>query len=185
MATFYINGQSYTVDQNQKLMRYLRDTLKLTSVKDGCSQGACGACTVLIDGKPTKACVPYTEKLDGKTVLTVEGLSPYEKELYTRAYGEAGAVQCGFCIPGMVMCTKALLDQNPDPTEEEIRYALRNNYCRCTGYVKIIKAVQLAAAWKQEGELPKKKETDWKLGESVQRVDVPEKVQGYGKYPDD
>lgn len=185
MATFFINNEQVTVEKKQTLLRYLRDTLHLTSVKDGCSEGACGACTVLIDGETCRACIAQTDKLEGKHVLTVEGLTDEEKKLYTYAYGEAGAVQCGFCIPGMVMCTKALLDQNEDPNEEEIRYALRNNYCRCTGYVKIIKAVQLAAKLKREGRIPEPSESDWKLGSSVHRVDVEEKVQGYGKYPDD
>ena len=146
MATFYINGAEVTVAKKQKLLRYLRDELHLTSVKDGCSEGACGACTVLINGEPCRACVPDTERLDGKHILTVEGLSDFEKAAYTFAFGEAGAVQCGFCIPGMVLCAKALLDRTPDPTEEQIRWAIRNNYCRCTGYVKIIEAVKLAAA---------------------------------------
>ena len=145
MATFYVNGNPVTVQKNQSLLRYLRDELRLTSVKDGCSEGACGACTVIIDGETCRACVPKTDSLEGKHVLTVEGLSDFEKKLYTYAYGEAGAVQCGFCIPGMVLCTKALLDKVADPTEEQIRYAIRNNYCRCTGYVKIIAAIRLAA----------------------------------------
>ena len=103
MATFTVNGQTVTVEQNQKLMRYLRDTLHLTSVKDGCSEGACGTCTILIDGKAVKCCVQQTDRMEGKTILTVEGLSDFEKDAYTYAFGEAGAVQCGFCIPGMVM----------------------------------------------------------------------------------
>ena len=111
MAAFVVNGQSVTVEKNQKLLRYLRDELHLTSVKDGCSEGACGTCTVLIDGKPTKACVPQTDKLEGKTILTVEGLSQQEKDVYTYAFGACGAVQCGFCIPGMVISAKALLDE--------------------------------------------------------------------------
>ena len=106
-------------------------------------------------------------------------------EVYTYAYGEAGAVQCGFCIPGMVMCTKGLLDRNPDPTEEEIKYALRNNYCRCTGYVKIIAAVKLAAKIMRAGKIPAAGADDWLLGSRVHRLDVEEKVLGYGKYPDD
>ena len=101
MATFYINGAEVTVARKQKLLRYLRDELHLTSVKDGCSEGACGACTVLINGEPCRACVPDTERLDGKHILTVEGLSDFEKAAYTFAFGEAGAVQCGFCIPGI------------------------------------------------------------------------------------
>ena len=185
MATFYVNGKEVTARKNQSLLRFLRDELKLTSVKDGCSEGACGACTVLIDGETIRACVPKTDALEGRHVLTVEGLSDWEKKLYTFAYGEAGAVQCGFCIPGMVLCTKALLDKVEAPTEEQIRHAIRNNYCRCTGYVKIVKAIELAAKLKKEGVIPEPSETDWKLGSSVHRLDVEEKVLGYGKYPDD
>ncbi len=185
MYTFTVNGQAVTTDKKQTLLRFLRDELHLTSVKDGCSQGACGACTVIIDGKTCKACVPTTDRLEGKNILTVEGLSEWESQVFTYAYGEAGAVQCGFCIPGMVMCTKALLDVNPDPAEAEIKYAIRNNYCRCTGYVKIIAAVKLAAKILREGEIPAKSGDDWKIGSRVHRLDVEEKVLGYGKYPDD
>lgn len=185
MYTFVVNGKTVKTDKKQSLLRFLRDELHLTSVKDGCSQGACGACTVIIDGVTCKACVPTTDRLEGKHVLTVEGLSEWESEVFTYAYGEAGAVQCGFCIPGMVMCTKALLDVNPDPTEDEIKYALRNNYCRCTGYVKIIAAVKLSAKILREGRIPEKSADDWKVGSRVHRLDVEEKVLGYGKYPDD
>ena len=153
-ATFTVNGQTVTVPQNQKLLRYLRDTLRLTSVKDGCSEGACGTCTILLDGKPVKACVQQTDRLDGRHILTVEGLSDFEKEVYVYAFGTAGAVQCGFCIPGMVLCAKALLDVNPDPDEAAIRHALRNNICRCTGYVKIVQAVRIAAAVLRAGRVP-------------------------------
>lgn len=185
MAEFTVNGVHVAPQKNMKLLRFLRDELHLTSVKDGCSQGACGACTVIIDGAPCKACVPDTDTLEGRTIITVEGLSDWEKEAYTFAYAEAGAVQCGFCIPGMVLCTKALLDQNPDPDETEIRYALRNNYCRCTGYVKIIAAVKLAAQIMREGVIPDAKAKDWRLGSRVQRLDAREKALGTGKYPDD
>ncbi len=185
MADFMVNGVRVTPSKNQNLLRFLRDELHLTSVKDGCSQGACGACTVIIDGVTCKACVPDTDSLDGKSVITVEGLNDWEKEVYTFAYAEAGAVQCGFCIPGMVMCTKALLDKNPAPTELEIRYALRNNYCRCTGYVKIIAAVELAAQIMRDGRIPEAGAKDWKPGNRVQRIDAREKVLGEGKYPDD
>lgn len=185
MAVFTVNGQTVTVEKNQKLLRYLRDTLHLTGTKDGCSEGACGACTVLVDGVPCKACVPDTDALNGRKVITIEGLTPWEKEVYTFAYAEAGAVQCGFCIPGMVMCSKALLDKNLNPTEPEIRYALRNNYCRCTGYVKIVAAVRLAAQIFRDGVIPEKGAQDWKIGSRVQRLDAEEKVLGTGKYPDD
>ena len=137
--------------------------------------GACGACTVIIDGETCRACVPTTDTLEGRNIITVEGLTDWESKVYTYAYGEAGAVQCGFCIPGMVMCTKALLDKNPDPTEAEIRYAIRNNYCRCTGYVKIIAAIRLAAKIKREGIIPEDSATDWKIGSRVHRLDVEEK----------
>lgn len=184
MATFIVNGQTVTVQKNQKLLRYLRDELRLTSVKDGCSEGACGTCTVLVDGKPTKACVPMTEKMEGKSILTIEGLSDYEKDVYTYAFGAAGAVQCGFCIPGMVICAKSLLDQKLDPSREEAAYAIRNNICRCTGYVKIIDAILLAAKIFRNGEIPPSP-TDWTLGQRVPRIDVREKVTGTGKYTDD
>ena len=185
MATFYLNGAEVTVAKKQKLLRFLRDEMHITSAKDGCSEGACGACTVLIDGEPCRACVPDTERLDGKSVLTVEGLSDFEKAVYTYAFGEAGAVQCGFCIPGMVLCAKSLLDKVSEPTDEQIRFAIRNNYCRCTGYVKIIAAIRLAGQILRDGKIPLPSETDWKLGSRVHRIDVEEKVLGYGKYPDD
>ena len=185
MATFFLNGKEVTVTKKQKLLRFLRDEMHITSAKDGCSEGACGACTVLIDGEPCRACIPDTDRLDGKHILTVEGLSDFEKAAYTFAFGEAGAVQCGFCIPGMVLCAKGLLDQCPDPTEEQIRFAIRNNYCRCTGYVKIIAAIKLAGQILRDGKIPLPSATDWKLGSRVHRLDVEEKVLGYGKYPDD
>ena len=184
MATFTVNGNVVTVEKNQKLLRYLRDTLHLTSVKDGCSEGACGTCHVLVDGKPTKACTLQTDKLEGKTVLTVEGLTAFEKEVYTYAFGKAGAVQCGFCTPGMVISAKGLLDTNPNPTREEAAFAIRNNICRCTGYAKIIDAILLAAEVLSRGEIPAE-ESNWGLGSSVPRVDVREKVTGTGIYPDD
>ena len=184
MASFMVNGQTVTVEKNQKLIRYLRDTLGLTSVKDGCSEGACGTCTVLIDGKATRACIPQTDKLEGKRIVTVEGLSEFEREVFTYAFGMAGAVQCGFCIPGMVISAKALLDANPAPTREEAAYAIRNNICRCTGYVKIIAGILLAAELFRAGAVPPPPE-DWSLGARVPRVDVAEKVTGTGQYPDD
>ena len=188
MAVFTVNGKTVTAEKNQKLLRFLRDELRLTSVKDGCSEGACGTCTVLIDGKPTKACVPQTEKLEGKTIVTVEGLSDWEKQVYVFAFGEAGAVQCGFCIPGMVIAGKALLDQNPTPTEAEIKKAIRGNVCRCTGYKKIIEGIALAGAILrgeasvdpalEEGE-------DYGVGARAFRTDVRDKVLGRGEYCDD
>ena len=185
MSTFYVNGVLRTVDHSVSLLRYLRDELRLTSCKDGCSEGACGACTVLVDGKTVRACTVKTGQLEGKSVLTVEGLSDFEKQVYTWAFGEAGAVQCGFCIPGMVMCAKGLLDWTLTPTEEQIRSAIANNICRCTGYVKIVKAIELAARALKDGLIPEPSVNDWHIGSRVHRLDVAEKVLGYGQYPDD
>ena len=184
MFRFYVNGKEYQEEKDMKLIRFLRDQLHLTSVKDGCSEGACGTCHVLIDGKNQKACIPSLSMLEDRHILTVEGFSEEEKEIYERAFGEAGAVQCGFCIPGMVISAKALIDENPNPTRAQAAHAIRNNICRCTGYKKIIDGILLAAKYKREG-LPDKKEYTWKLGDRVPRVDVKEKVRGYGQYPDD
>ena len=185
MAAFIVNGEQVSPSENQSLLRFLRDEMHLTAAKDGCSEGACGACTVLVDGVPVKACVPKTDSLAGRHIVTVEGLSGWEKEVYTFAFGEAGAVQCGFCIPGMILCAKSLLDKVSDPTEAEIRYAIRNNYCRCTGYVKIVAAIRLAAEIFRTGTIPERAEKKAGVGARMHRIDVPEKVQGCGKYPDD
>lgn len=184
MSSFYVNGNMVRCEADMPLIRYLRDELKLTSVKDGCSEGACGTCTVIIDTKAVKACVQRTGRLEGKHIITTEGLTPFEKEAYVYAFGHAGAVQCGFCTPGMVMAAKALLDQNPSPTEAEIRKALRGNICRCTGYVKIVEAVRMAAELLQRGHIDEEKE-NWSVGSRVPRLDVREKVLGYGEYTDD
>lgn len=185
MYKFYVNNHEYVTDKNDKLLRFLRDVCRLKSVKDGCSEGACGTCHVLIDGKATKACIPTLAAVNEKHILTVEGFSEEEKELYAYAFAEAGAVQCGFCIPGMVISAKALLDINSSPSRVEIAKAIRNNICRCTGYKKIIDAIELAARLKREGGRIPKKELNWKLGEPVQRLDAREKVLGYGEYVDD
>ena len=144
--SFVVNGVPCSTEEEKPLLRYLRDELRLTSVKDGCSEGACGTCTILVDGKAVKACVLSTKRAAGKEIVTVEGLSEAEREAFVYAFGAVGAVQCGFCIPGMVMAGKALLDQNPNPTEAEIKKAIRGNVCRCTGYKKIIEGIALAGA---------------------------------------
>lgn len=208
-TSFSVNDSPVVVEYDKKLIRYLRDDLRLTSVKDGCSEGACGTCTILLDGKAVKACTLMVSDIEGRSVRTVEGLSQREKDIFTRAFGEAGAVQCGFCIPGMVICSKALLDENPSPTEKEIRHALRNNICRCTGYAKIVKAVDLAARMFREDSAKEedkdiglggnsygndglesedagiKKDHNWRIGQRMPRVDVMDKVTGRGVYPDD
>ncbi|MBQ9166139.1 MAG: 2Fe-2S iron-sulfur cluster binding domain-containing protein, partial [Oscillospiraceae bacterium] len=174
MATFTVNGTVVTAEGNRKLLAFLRDDLRLTSVKDGCSEGACGTCTVLIDGKAQKACIFTLDKLEGKSVTTVEGLSDFEKDVYVEAFGQAGAVQCGFCIPGMVICAKALLDKTLEPTDTEIANALRGNLCRCTGYVKIMEAVRLAARMLREKRIIEG-ENSWTMGARVYRIDLREK----------
>lgn len=184
MVSFNVNGNLVQCAADMPLLRFLRDELRLTSVKDGCSEGACGTCTVIIDGRAVKACVQRTARLEGKHIITAEGLSAFEKEVYVYAFGHAGAVQCGFCTPGMVMAAKALLDQNSDPDEAAIRKALRGNICRCTGYVKIIEAVKLAAELLRSGSIPAG-EDNWNVGSRVPRLDVREKVLGFGEYTDD
>ena len=154
MAELKVNGILYKVTENISLMSFLRDNLRLTSVKNGCAEGACGTCTVLIDGKAVKACVQKTEKLDGKNILTSEGLSDREKAVYVSAFSKAGAVQCGFCIPGMVMCAKSLLDKTLSPTRDEVKKAIKNNLCRCTGYKKIEDAILAAAEMFRNGIIP-------------------------------
>ena len=185
---FTVNGAACSTDEKKPLLRYLRDDLQLYSVKDGCSEGVCGTCTVVADGAAVRACIMTTEKAAGKSILTVEGLSDREKEAFVYAFGSRGAVQCGFCTPGMVMAGKALLDKNPDPTEEDIKKAIRGNLCRCTGYKKIIEAIQLTAAiLRGEAEIDEnlEKGENFGVGEKAFRIDVRKKVLGYGKYPDD
>lgn len=184
LCTVTINGIEREVDGDRKLIDVLRNDLKLNSVKDGCSEGACGTCTVVVNGKTMKACVQKCSMFAGKEVLTVEGLSDREKEVFTYAFGHAGAVQCGFCIPGMVMCGKALIDANPEPTRKDIAVAIRGNICRCTGYKKIIDGIELVAKLLRTGELPER-EVITGVGQRVARIDVREKVLGYGEYVDD
>ncbi len=190
MYTFTVNGVERSTSERKSLLRYLRDDLHLYSCKDGCSEGACGTCTIVVDGKAVKACVLTTDRAVGRQILTVEGLSDREKDAFVYAFGSKGSVQCGFCIPGMVMAGKALIDQVPDPSEEEIKYALRGNICRCTGYKKIIEGIQLAAAILRgdaaiDEELEKGENGPGGVGSRAFRVDVRKKVLGYGKYPDD
>lgn len=185
---FTVNGALCSTDQEKPLLRYLRDDLHLHSVKDGCSEGACGTCTIIIDGKAVKSCIISTKKAVGKTITTAEGLSKREQEAFVHAFGKKGAVQCGFCIPGMVMAGKALIDQVPDPTEEEIKKALRGNICRCTGYKKIIEGIRLAAAILRGDEVidtALEKGNEFGVGDRAFRLDVREKVLGTGEYTDD
>lgn len=188
MYSFTVNGKLVETEKEVSLLRFLRDDLKLKSIKDGCSQGACGTCTIIIDGKATRACVMTTKRAQGMNIVTVEGLSDEEKEIFVYAFGAKGAVQCGFCIPGMVMSGKALVDKNPNPTEAEIKEAIKGNICRCTGYKKIIEAIDLVAQIKRgEKQIDKELEKGdcFGVGSNAFRIDVREKVLGYGEYCDD
>jgi len=143
-----INGEDYklNVKPNTLLLDLIRDEIGLTGTKRGCDTGECGACTVLIDGIAVNSCLVLAVEVGGKKITTIEGLSNNGKlHPIQEAFIEEGAVQCGFCTPGMILSAKALLDKNPTPTEEEIKVAIAGNLCRCTGYKKIIKAISSAA----------------------------------------
>lgn len=144
---FNLNGNdvSVTADPNKRLVDFLREDMGMTSVKEGCGEGECGACTIIYNGKAVTSCLMLAGQADGSTIVTLEGVSENGQLNYIQqAFVDAGAVQCGYCTPGMVLSAKALLDKKPDATDEEIRRAMSGNLCRCTGYSKIIKAVEMA-----------------------------------------
>lgn len=185
MYSLTVNGKEVSCKTNKKLMDFLREDLKLTGTKDGCNQGSCGACSVLVNGKVSKACLFSLEKLVGKEVITIEGLTDRQKDVYAYTFAKTGAVQCGYCIPGIVISAQGLLNKKEEPSEEEIRKAIRGNICRCTGYVKIVEAIQLAAKMFKEDIAISEKPTTGKLGEDFKRVDAVEKTLGTGLYVDD
>jgi len=152
-VNFILNGRAttYVGEPRTTLLRALR-AHGVTSVKRGCEEGECGTCTVLVDGVPMKSCMMLLPEVEGKSVITSEGLVGPNGELHPiqKAFIEEGAIQCGFCTPGMIMSVYALLNENPDPSDEEIKEALSGNLCRCTGYVSIIRAVKKAAAMMRE-----------------------------------
>ena len=147
---FSLNGieVSVSVKGHERLIDVLRNHLVLTGTKEGCGQGECGACTVIVDGRAVNSCLYPALEISGKNVLTIEGLQSREHRLSVlqQAFVDCGAIQCGYCTPGMIISVKALLDSNPKPTEKEIREALQGNLCRCTGYKQIITAVKQAAS---------------------------------------
>lgn len=185
MYQFTINHQTITTEEEVNLLEYMRDVLDITSVKNGCMEGACGACMVLMDKKAVRACLFTTAKADGREILTVEGLSKREQEVYSFAFAEAGAVQCGFCIPGMIISAKGLLDKNPKPLKSEVKQAIKGNICRCTGYVKIEQAILLAAEYLREGKEVPVREFSGQVGERSHRPDAEGKVLGTAKFSDD
>ncbi len=143
-----INGEEHELftDPHRTLLEALRDTIGLTGTKEGCGTGDCGACTVLLDGSPVNACLVLAPEVEGKEVITIEGIAT-DNTLHPvqEAFVNEGGLQCGICTPGMVLSAVALLDRNPTPTETEIRYAIAGNLCRCTGYDKIVRAIEVAA----------------------------------------
>ena len=185
-----INGQQhdYELERGKTLMRYLRDDLGLVGTKDGCSTGDCGSCVVLVDGAPVDSCVHLMRRTDGARVETIEALAASDHELHPiqAAFLEQGAVQCGFCIPGMIMATKALLADTPNPTLEQIRDGLKDNVCRCTGFIPIFDAVQQAAEWMANPDVFAKWEPTYgPMGTSAVLYDGMRSVQGRLGYADD
>ena len=144
-----VNGEAYDIyiEPWKTLLQALRDEINLTGTKEGCQTGSCGTCTVLIDGKSVKSCLIMARQAQGKDILTVEGLAKDgELDPLQQAFIDGFAVHCGFCTPGMLLSAKALLTENPHPSEEEIKGAIMGNLCRCTGYKKIVESIQLAAS---------------------------------------
>ena len=139
-----VNGEEYSLEvkPNRVLLDVLREDIGLTGTKKGCGLGKCGACTVLLDGRPVHSCLILAPQVDGKEITTIEGIAGEEPHVLQNAFVEKGAVQCGFCTPGMINTAKALLDTNPDPDEAEIKLAIAGNLCRCTGYNQIVSAIQ-------------------------------------------
>ncbi len=151
-ATFTVNGAEHTVDVEPRmlLVHVIRDELGMTGTHVGCDTTSCGACTVLVDGTPVKSCTVFGVQADGREITTVEGLGAGGLSPMQEAFKEEHGLQCGFCTPGMMLVGTALLEQNPDPSEEDIRWAISGNICRCTGYINIVAAIRAAAAAKAE-----------------------------------
>ena len=194
MLAFFLNEKRYTIEPRQfevSLLNYLRDSLRLTGTKCGCDEGTCGSCTVLIDGEAVRSCRVKLKQLEGKQITTIEGLSMGERlHPVQSAFVECSAIQCGFCTPGLIMATKALLDKNRSPSEEEIFVALSKNLCRCGTYPRVIQAVKRSAAILRGESLPPfisegKSKENVILGQSVQRLDVIEKVRGETRFVSD
>lgn len=153
--TLTINGEEQTVDVEPRLLlvHLIREKLNLTGTHIGCDTTSCGACTVLLDGKAVKSCTVFAVQANGRRVETIEGVANGELHPLQEGFWEKHGLQCGYCTPGMIMSAKAFLEQNPNPTDDEIRWAISGNLCRCTGYVKIVEAIQYAAEkMRAEGE---------------------------------
>lgn len=147
-----INGIRYEreIDSGMRLLDFIREEIKLKGVKEGCGEGECGACTVILNGNAVNSCLIYAASIDGAEIITIEGIGGKELDPIQRAFIDAGAVQCGYCTPGMILSAKALLDKNPEASEEEVRIGISGNLCRCTGYDKIVKGVLLAKKYRKK-----------------------------------
>ena len=187
MISFSLNGKKmeFTGDESTSLLTYLREDREIVSVKDGCSgQAACGACLIELEGKPALACSTKMKRVAGKKVVTIEGFPEKVRETLARAFVSKGAVQCGYCMPGMLSRAKILLEQDPNPSRDEVVKSLKTNVCRCTGYVKIIDAVLLAAqALRENQRIIWEEKTG--IGHSVPKYEGYEKALGISPFVND
>ena len=186
---FNLNGRPVKLlaDPEKSLLKVLRDDLRLTGTKEGCGEGLCGSCTVLVDGDPLNSCKLPVRRVEGRSVVTIEGVGGRENpDPIQRAFVEVGAAQCGFCTPGMILTAKSILDKNPDPSREEVRKGIRRNLCRCTGYKKIIDGVLLAAkARKDPGVIKESEISQLRLGGRVPQINSWQKVTGSLRFAQD
>jgi aldehyde oxidoreductase len=180
-----VNGQGYSVTDEKPLLSVLRDEIGMLSVKEGCDDATCGTCVVIAGGKLVKSCSRKASTFENQEIITTEGLSEREKEVYVEAFGETGAVQCGFCIPGMVMAGKALLDKNPDPTRDDVSKGIRLDVCRCTGYKKVEDAILSAGQMLRDDTVIATSNARIRMTDRAHRPDAAEKTLGTGLFADD
>jgi len=184
-----VNGRPVQLltDPKRTLLKVLREDLRLTGTKQGCDEGLCGSCTVLIDGRPTNSCKIPVERVEGKNILTIEGVGTKDNpDIIQKAFVEVGAAQCGFCTPGMILNAKAILDRNPNPTREEVKQSIKRNLCRCTGYKKIIDGIMLSAAAMKNPEIIKETDIkDLRLGGRIPQINSWPKVTGTLRFAQD
>ena len=184
---FTLNGKPFSteIENGFSLMEVLRYKAGITSPKNGCApQGSCGGCTVIVDGKAVSSCAVPAKNVHGKNVITLEGFTEKEIDIFARSFTLASALQCGFCTPGIIVRAKQLLEKNPLPSREEIAVALNNHICRCTGYVKIIDAIELASK-AFNGEVLPEPDYSGKIGSNLPRMDSEKFVLGNRPYIDD
>lgn len=185
MFSFKVNGQKVSTERDMNLLDFIRDELRITSLKNGCKEGSCGACMILVNGKKMRACLLTTKKVDQMELLTVEGLSVREKSVLVYCFQQADAVQCGFCTPGMMISAKALFNEVAEPTATDVKRAVQGNLCRCTGYKKIEEAILMAARYLKEDRMIPVEYQSGRIGESTTRPDAKDKILGRAKYAQD